>query len=418
MKDPKGLKLILQSVARFIRRAKLNVSKSGMRIRSIDPHDFCYVDVKLSKQFFEGFEPNGQFEINVDFSKVSKIVPYLTAGEHLDMRIGAEGLTFQTQGEWQTSFTIMPQLSDSLQFGQLQRFRYDAKVTLPARRFVEEIRKAAAVSHEVIVEASKDSLSLSSVNGDYSFASSPLGSETIDVRLDNPASGVSTPIILDYIKLLGTLIERAEHLTLELAEEAPLRMTFKIEGWGDFTFYVSHRRLSDSEKKRIPRSGESLPRISMTRFPEFCSFLATDDSGFERKNLILTQMDTKGGDYTRLAKRLGFARSYKRKLRLTKSGREFVDLFGSDQDGAKRQLHRMALDILPAYKDLVQLLLRRPMTQEEILSAINESMQKGRKRTPLDRQDLSTLLGMATWSRAVDRKLGLYYFGRVSNDNR
>ncbi len=40
VKDAEGFRLIIQNIARFIRRANIEASHSGIRIRSIDPHDF------------------------------------------------------------------------------------------------------------------------------------------------------------------------------------------------------------------------------------------------------------------------------------------------------------------------------------------------------------------------------------------
>src|SRR2546427_785531 len=77
-------------------------------------------------------------------------------------------------------------------------------------------------------------------------------------------------------------------------------------------------------------TGESLPRVSMTRFPDYCLFLSERRLPIAPKYLVLSQVETDGGDYTRLARRLGFVSSYRNRLKLTTTGRKWTGQYVDD----------------------------------------------------------------------------------------
>ncbi len=410
VKNPQSLKLILQSLSRFVRKGHIEASESGLRLQSIDPHDFCYSDLILGKEFFESFKSNGRIEMDLDLSRIFKITPYLATSERLELDLGPLGLQITTRSPWASTFRIAPSLTRSFPFERLPTVRFDATANVGASEFMGEIRKAAAISHEITFRIDGKGLELMAESGDYRFDASESGiSSTRAKKAEKDA--VSSSAIVDYIRQLGTLIERAERITLHLARDAPLELEFSIKEWGRFSFYLSHRKLDLVPQATRISTGDSLPRISMTKLPDYCLYVSNRQSPVPARELVLNQLETQGRDYTRLARRLSFVTSQRSGVRLTKRGREWVDLYTEDVDRAKKSLHGSALRLLPPYKQMVARLLQRPMSQDEIQQTLNSARSSHGKRL-LDRQDISTLLGIAIWTGTVDRNLGLYYFGR------
>ena len=54
--DVSLFKSIFRGITRMVDTARFDIDKNGIRIRSIDPHDFCYIDIKLTQFFFDKFE--------------------------------------------------------------------------------------------------------------------------------------------------------------------------------------------------------------------------------------------------------------------------------------------------------------------------------------------------------------------------
>ena len=54
---------------------------------------------------------------------------------------------------------------------------------------------------------------------------------------------------------------------------------------------------------------------------------------------------------------------------------------------------------------------KRSMTSDELFRKINNELEKISEHK-IDKQDMSTLLGIASWCGIIDRKLALYYFGK------
>ena len=73
--DVSLFKAIFRGITKFTDVARFDVSNNGIRIRSIDPHDFCYIDIKLQPSFFDGFNWNSEtFTSEADIGKLKQVI--------------------------------------------------------------------------------------------------------------------------------------------------------------------------------------------------------------------------------------------------------------------------------------------------------------------------------------------------------
>ena len=115
-----------------------------------------------------------------------------------------------------------------------------------------------------------------------------------------------------------------------------------------------------------------------------------------------------GGDYGRMAKELGLAQRTRGRIKLSKTGEVFVNLMQNDPKQAKAFLHNLAFSKIKSYKVMVSSLRKKTLAPEELYQEINRRLKK-KAEYSIDKQELSTLLGLAIWCGIVDRKLALYY---------
>ena len=79
--DVSAFRSIFLCITRFIEKAHFDVQKTGIRIRSIDHHDFCYIDLFLRQEFFEGYDLNGKvLSFGADCANIISI--FLTFSKH------------------------------------------------------------------------------------------------------------------------------------------------------------------------------------------------------------------------------------------------------------------------------------------------------------------------------------------------
>lgn len=404
---------LLQCVSRFIDRAYLRADAKGMRLQSIDPHDFCFVDILLRRAFFDEYDPSGSIAFCLNTSRLAKILPTLRSARLISLSLDETAFTIEATGGWKKLFKINAMDDDSDGFPEVRRFRYEASALIPAKEFSELVNTAASVSSELVVSVAKSGLSVSAKAVDYSFVSYPSG----DAKVESPArKEVSTFVIAGYVRALESLIRRCEYIRVWIGVDKPLKLELIYRDRGVFSFFLSPKKRQLRKKKGPGREGTSLPRISATKLPDFLVFLATSPTGQETRLLVDAGIETSGGDYGRLGVRLGLVTREKGKTRLTKEGELAANLVQQNEEQAKTFLHRLSMHTMVPYKILIAALRRRPMAPEDLHRLVSTDLRK-HGEYPIDKQDLSTLLGIATWCGAVDRRMSLYYFGTKNLKN-
>lgn len=124
--------MLFQYVARFIEVAHFDVKKDGLRVRSIDPHDFCYVDILLYPNFFDKYVVDDERSFSIKCSELSRIVPTLTAHE-IYIRIDEGYIQLSTRENWMSAFSIRWLRTGSYSFSEPHDFDYEATVNISAK---------------------------------------------------------------------------------------------------------------------------------------------------------------------------------------------------------------------------------------------------------------------------------------------
>ena len=403
--DADLFKAVFQCITRFVDKVHFEVLENGIHIKSIDPHDFCFVDLTLLPAFFNSYCPLEEFRFGLDVSKLYKILPNLISAKNIFIEFNTGNVQFQTVGEWVTTFTLHWSEKDPYDLPEPTKFKYGAYIDLPTKQFSDLVKKASTISHEICFSIKGDTLILNASSGDYSFEAK----SSIPLKINSTERSISVSTISNYLKLLEPLISKCEMVEISLGNDMPLRLHFSYLNKGYFSFFISHQKMKPERTKRTDRGGTSLPRVSVSRFPDFLVYLSRCPEGVENSFLVMAQLETKGSDYSRLANMLGFTIHEKGKIMLTPEGKEFVSNYENKMDLAKQQIHIISLQKIFAYKIMMENLISRPMSVDEVHEYVNATL-KERGKPEIDQQDISTLLGLATWCGSVDRRLSLYYF--------
>lgn len=403
--DTKLFRMLFQYVSRFIEVAHFDIKKDLFRIRSIDPHDFCYVDIVLYPNFFEKYVVDDEWSFSIECSRLSSIVPTLIASE-IYMRIDEGHVQFSTKENWMSAFSIRWLRTDPYDLPEPNVFDYEATVNIPAKELVNIIRKASTISHEVTFSADNpNKLTIFAARENYSFVAQPLSSH-FQIEVKQP---VNATIILDYLKTLRYFINRCESAKVFIGDGKPLRVDLTYENKGAFSFSFSHGRKKKAEKvERRSRGGTSLPRVSMKTFERYVIHLSKYPEGADPKIFEIAGLETKGGDCWRLSDVLTLAYKDKGKVKLTPPGEAFVSLYEKDEEKAKQFLHMLAKNTIVPYKLMVEA-LETPVAPDELRERINELLGK-KGDYMINGQDLSTLIQIAKWCNALKRSAGLLSF--------
>jgi hypothetical protein len=398
----------MQSITKFMDKAHFEIDGSGIRIRSIDPHDFCYADLSFGRSFFNGEFDGNRTSFGLDLSKLGQILPTLSRAKSLELHANDETMELNAITKWKLSYRIGSLTEDAYRLPEPKKFSYEAIVQIPAEDFTSLIDAASAVSKELVFTIRNGTLTVTATSGSYDFAAKP--TEPIHIRSAHDVE-ISEHVLASYLRPLRPLIEKCNTVRVLLGRGKPVQFDLLYGEKAVFSFALSPKKLRLVNSKRQSRDGSSLPRITATRFPDFVMYLASSPRGESTKMLESAGLETSGGDYSRLASALGMVNQNRGNLEITMRGLQFANLMKSSSEAARLHLHKAILERVPAYPIMIGQLRHRPMSVEDLFRAINISMKKKGKLS-IDKQDLSTLLGLAAWCGMIDRKLAVYYFGK------
>jgi len=403
--DTKLFRMLFQYVARFIEVAHFDVKRDLFRIRSIDPHDFCYVDIILYPNFFEKYAVENEWSFAMESSKLSNILPTLTAKE-IYMKIDEGYVQISTKENWVSAFSIKWLRTDPYDLPKPNIFDYEAIANIPSQELADTIHKASTISHEAAFSADyPNKLMVFTTKENYSFTAQPLSPHFL-IEVRRP---VTVSIILDYLKTLRYFITKCESAKIFIGDGKPLRVDLTYGNKGIFSFSFSHKRKEKLEKvEKRSRGGTSLPRVSMKTFERYVVQLSKYPEGADPEIFEIAGLETKGGDCYRLSDILTLAYKDKGKIKLTPPGEAFVSLYEKDEEKAKRFLHMLAKNTIIPYRLMVEA-LETPIALDELQERINELLEK-KGNYIINGQDLSTLIEMAKWCNVLKKKAGLLSF--------
>jgi len=401
---------LFQYVTRFIEVAHFDIKKDMLRVRSIDPHEFCYVDIKLYSEFFEEYAVEKEFSFAIELSELSRILTVLTA-KQIFMRVGEGYVNFSTKENWVMTFGVKWLRSDPYILPEPNIFEYEAIANISAGEFANIIQKASAISHEISFSAEvPNKLMVFAIKEHYSFTAHPSSSH-FQISVKQP---VSVSIIADYLKSLTYFISKCESAKLFIGNDKPLRVDLIYGNKGVFSLSLSHKKKDKLKKEKHDRAGTSLPRISMKIFEKYLIQLSRYPDGADPQILEIANLETKGKDCWRLSDILTLAYKDKGKIKLTPLGEAFASLYEKDEKKAKQFLHILAKDTIIPYNLMIET-LETPVSQDELRERINAILEK-KAGYKINGQDTSTLLEIAKWCGVLTKKSNLLSFKEDKNN--
>ena len=409
-------KSIFRGITKFTDVARFDVSHNGIRIRSIDPHDFCYIDIKLQPSFFDGFGwDSKKFTSEADIGKLRQVISNITKDKtlYLDIRKRNIALNFVNSGKTRYELDWLDE--EQFNLPEPQSLNYDAQITIPSSEFLEIVKEASAISREIFFGVEDGKFVVGSHDSGVSYHKTIDLSGQVFESFKNkiPRRDVKSWTILDYLITISEIVKQCGEVKLSLSDELPLRVDLSYRGRGSFTFIISNKALSSSEKgtkenieykKASPVVGNfKPPQISVTKFPKF---LESIKEGAPLKNLLHSRYETENGNYTRLGELLKFTTKRKGIVYLSNEGKKF--LTSLEKRSAKTKLNKKLKENIPEYNYILKLLSNTPQSVGDIVN----NLKRSKKYSMKNKEDVLLLLGLATWCNSIDRRLGLYYFGK------
>ena len=403
--DVKLLRTLFQTIAYFIEVAYFDIKRDEFRIRGIDPHDFCYVDIRLYPNFFDEYKVDDEISFVMEFQTLARVLSTITT-DKIVIETTKQQIIVSMKEKWNMSFATEWLRLDKFDLADPKNFDYEAIVKIPSKEFMEIIQRASTISHEISLLAEGPNKFKVLASKDKNFFVAHPDSSNFEATIRGQAR---VSVIIDYLKKLRKLMDGCEYVEISFGNEKPMKIDLDYKNKGFFSFLLSYRKKEKPMKKRHhKRGGTSLPRISMKTFEKFLVQVSKYPEGAEPQILKLAKLETKAGDCWRLGDILALTYKDRGKIKLTPLGEAFIALYKKDVQKAKQFLHKLAKNSILPYKIMIDE-IETPVTVSELHEKIN-TLLFNEAKYKINGQDISTLLEIAKWCGVARRKQGFLTF--------
>ncbi|WXG41530.1 MAG: hypothetical protein WED07_12320 [Candidatus Freyarchaeum deiterrae] len=408
VKDKNFFLYILEYITKFLQNAEFSATQDGIRLRGIDPHNYCYADVNFKKSFFvSSSDLSSTFEVKdsshyiIDVSLLDKILPQLRRAKSLEIDFNENELVLSgsttnllTKYRIKWNYIAEPIIPDPKEHAYLSEAYVNAGV------FYDALSQVTAISDEIKItsngESDKQILTLEASQGDFQVET-----EINCKYIKSENTTIET--VSKYLKTLLPAIKMCKEVYLSIGENAPPRLEL-IHDAGNFIFYFSYAK---EKRERSDRKGTSLPLIVPEKFFELIKNLGSSpENNMPIQTLVYMKLETSGGDHTRFGKMLGLLKRTRGIVYLTPKGLEFYQNIISDERLAKQKFLEIVSEF-PAFKTFFDKLdPEKPKSKNQLLLEINLLLAE-QNQPPVDMYDMSTLINTALWCDKIRLSQGL-----------
>jgi len=244
----KEFRYALSAVSTMIPEANLTIGPDGIALKSIDPSKVSLIMLSIPSSGLEEYRVSREIKVGISFDVMRKILSRVKSREKLELQIDTVRNRFYVviyggkgkEGGFYRRFGL-PIINVSEEEVPEPRIDYPVRIRMSMDVFIDVVASAEDISDSVILAATEDEFSVSSVGEGGKSIESTYSSndESIyDYSVSSPQRAMySAELIMDFLRNMKQI---CESVTIEFATNKPLRLTFEFP-IGMAQFYLAPR---------------------------------------------------------------------------------------------------------------------------------------------------------------------------------
>ena len=227
LSEPRLLKESVNVVSELVNEVTMKIDKDKIEIVAIDPASVTMVEFKLLSSAFVEFNVPVPLELAINLDHLKQVLKRAKASDTISMSLGEDKhrLTIQFQGAHKKIFNI-PLINIEEAEQQLPTLTYNSKVTMSSEKFDEAVEDMGVISESLALNIVPDKFVVKSESSmKDAKVELPPTEETV-IILDGEA--VSSKYSIEYLKKMAKASKLADTVSLELGNDYPLRMEYKL----------------------------------------------------------------------------------------------------------------------------------------------------------------------------------------------
>ena len=225
--EPRLLKESISIISELVSEVTLKIDKDKIEIIAIDPASVAMIDFKLLSSAFVEYEVPAPQELAINLDHLKQVLRRSKPTDTITLGLDTEKnrLNILLQGNNKKSFNL-PLINIEEGEQQLPNLDFKTKVSLAADRFDETVEDMSIVSESVSLHVQPDKFIVKAESNLKDASVEILGTEETVIILDSDA--VSSKYSIEYLKKISKASKLADTVSLEFANDYPLRAEYKL----------------------------------------------------------------------------------------------------------------------------------------------------------------------------------------------
>ncbi len=230
MNDSKILKGMIDAVSAIIDETYFVADTNGLNLSAMDESHICLMSMSLPKDLFDGgYECQEQVKLGINLEDMTKIMKRAGASDAIEFKHekDAEKFHVQMKGVGTRTFSLRLVDIDEEKIPPTAELdvQFDAKVTLDVGILEEAIKDAEIYQDTLQVKIDKEGVRFSAEGevGDIDYLLTQ--DHLQDANIQKGGRGVFS---LSFLKNILKISAITDKVTLNIAENAPLKFEFEI----------------------------------------------------------------------------------------------------------------------------------------------------------------------------------------------
>ncbi|KAL4426763.1 hypothetical protein ABPG74_006541 [Tetrahymena malaccensis] len=247
-------KKIVDAIKDLVKSVNIDASTSGLSMQAMDSAHVALVSLKLNENGFKEYRCDRPITLGLSIENLSKILKCAGNDDTITLQTDEEepsSLKFffeNQQASKISEFSLNLMSLDSESLG-IPDTDYSSVIQMSSAEFSRICKELSSISETVEIETSKESVKFS-VQGDIGAGSitvknnqSDKDVDRVDLQIDQP---VKLTFALRYLNMFNKAVSLSGSVSLNMSEENPLMVEYKIDELGSLRFYLAPK-ISDEE---------------------------------------------------------------------------------------------------------------------------------------------------------------------------
>jgi proliferating cell nuclear antigen len=236
--DAKSFYNLLDTLSKIVDEVSMEITKDGVKALALDPAHVALIKIELPPESFVEYEVEDEsVKLGFNVANIAKMVKRGKKGDKLDIEVEESRVTWSIVGATIKRYKVL-NLDVPVPEIPSEELPFKVHVSIIVDPFKNALKDAEAVGDTVELEA-PDTSTLIIRGVGAAVAETKIKSDmpaVVEFNVEEPSKSAYS---IEYLKHVLSLTKVADTITIEFAQDMPLRLQFRLPAGGKVTYLLA-----------------------------------------------------------------------------------------------------------------------------------------------------------------------------------